>query len=383
MPRKAKLYHYKLPLDCAMILRGQSVTEREGWLLELSRGAEIMPQCRGELFFGERGRAELSYGKVGRGEIAPLPGFSTETAAQAKQQLENVIKIWLDEGIVELNDCYPSVAFGFSMALLELEDGSPQNIHRSSNDNDASSALLLATDIGIITAKHKQLLKSRLCKLKIASLPTADGATSDGEVARHLLQTYPQLRLRLDANRRWSLAVALAFAARIPADYRQRIDFIEEPCHTPSDCLRFSEQTGIAIAWDESLRDAVRKKQGRGAFDLISLVNSPSNAIVKAVVIKAPVIKAIIIKPMLTGTVGYCAELIAYAHQQGLTAVISSSLESSFGLVQLAHMAQTLTPETPPGLDTVNVFTQQLVQPWPNCSLPLLPLSELPVTIYE
>jgi len=35
MPRKAKLYHYQLPLDCAMILRGQSIRVREGWLLEL------------------------------------------------------------------------------------------------------------------------------------------------------------------------------------------------------------------------------------------------------------------------------------------------------------------------------------------------------------
>jgi O-succinylbenzoate synthase len=342
-----------------MILRGQSVTVREGWLLELSCGPEIMQR--------------------GRGEIAPLPGFSTETAAQAKQQLENVIKIWLDEGIVELNDCYPSVAFGFSMALLELEDGSPQIIHRSGNDSNASSALLLAADIGIITTRHKQLLKSSLCKLKIATVVTGEeaiyesalneGAANDGKIAQYLLQTYPQLRLRLDANRRWSLSTALAFAAKIPADYRHRIDFIEEPCHTPNDCLRFSEQTGIAIAWDESLRDA--------GIDLISSASPSSHEMLKAVV------KAVVIKPMLTGTVGYCAELIVNAHQQGLTAVISSSLESSFGLVQLARMAQTLTPETSPGLDTVNVFTQQLVQPWPNCSLPLLPLSELPVTVYE
>ncbi|WP_392339519.1 o-succinylbenzoate synthase [Moritella marina] len=355
MARKAKLYHYRLPLDCAMILRGQSVTVREGWLLELSRETEIMQR--------------------GRGEIAPLPGFSTETAAQAKQQLENVIKIWLDDGIVDLDECYPSVAFGFSMALLELEDGSPQTIHRSSHDNDASSALLLAADIGIITAKHKQLLQSRLCKLKIATVATGEGviydstiyesALNDSKVAQYLLQTYPHLHLRLDANRRWSLPVALAFAKQISAEYRQRIDFIEEPCHTPSDCLRFSKQTGIAIAWDESLRDA--------GIDLISSVSRSANAIVKAV----------IIKPMLTGTVDYCAKLIAHAHQQGLIAVISSSLESSFGLVQLTHMAHTLTPEIPPGLDTVHVFKQQLLQPWPNCSLPLLPLSELPVTIYE
>ncbi|WP_017222094.1 o-succinylbenzoate synthase [Moritella dasanensis] len=369
MPRKAKLYHYQLPLDCAMILRGQSVTVREGWLLELSRGSEIMQR--------------------GRGEIAPLPGFSTETAAQAKQQLESVIKIWLGHGVVTLSGCYPSVAFGFSMALLELEDGLPQAIHRSDNDDNANSALLLAADIGLITAKHAQLASSALCKLKIATQTSIKAACQDGDVARYVLQTYPHLCLRLDANRRWSLAAALAFADQIPTEYRHRIDFIEEPCHTPSDCLRFSRDTGIAIAWDESLRDADlwdtdSNSQGQGALALISSAKlEHSRSVVKAIVIKGSVIKAIVIKPMLTGTVDYCAELIAHAHEQGLTAVISSSLESSFGLLQLARLAQTLTPETTPGLDTVNVFKQQLVKPWPNCALPLLSLSQLPVTTYE
>ena len=85
---------------------------------------------------------------------------------------------------------------------------------------------------------------------------------------------------------------------------------------------------------------------------------------------------------MLTGTVEYCMALIEQAHQQSLAVVISSSLESSFGLHQLARLAQSLTPDSTPGLDTVNVFTQQLVEPWPHCSLPLIPLSQLAVTYY-
>jgi len=41
MPRKVKLYHYQLPLDCAMILRGQSVSVREGWVVELHENGEL------------------------------------------------------------------------------------------------------------------------------------------------------------------------------------------------------------------------------------------------------------------------------------------------------------------------------------------------------
>ncbi|NQZ90723.1 MAG: o-succinylbenzoate synthase [Moritella sp.] len=367
MPRKVKLYHYQLPLDCAMILRGQSLTVREGWLIELQESTELQESA--ELQESTEQPNHSQQYKLGRGEIAPLPGFSKETATQAKLQLENVITSWLAQGVVDLSTCYPSVAFGFSMALLELENGLPQTIRCSHNHHHANSALLLAADHRLIKAKHAQLVTSTLCKLKIASQPSVAAACHDGDIARYLLQTYSHLRLRLDANRRWSLAAAQAFANQIPAEYRQRIDFIEEPCHTPSDCLQFSRLTGIAIAWDESLREIDKNTQEQGALPLISASNSG--------------VKAIVIKPMLTGTVGYCAKLIELAHQQGLTAVISSSLESSFGLSQLARLAQLLTPETIPGLDTVNVFKQQLAEPWPNCTLPLTPLSQLAVTNYQ
>ena len=366
MSRKVKLYHYQLPLDCAMILRGQSLTVREGWLIELQESTELQESAELQESTEQPNRSQ-EY-KMGRGEIAPLPGFSQETATQAKHQLERVINSWLAQGTVELSTCYPSVAFGFSMALLELDAGLPQTIH-CSNNHHANSALLLAADHRLIQAKHGQLVTSALCKLKIASQPSVAAARHDGDIARYLLQTYSHLRLRLDANRRWSLAAALAFANQIPAEYRQRIDFIEEPCHTPSDCLQFARLTSIAIAWDESLRKTDENGQEQGALQLISSSNSGA--------------KAIVIKPMLTGTVAYCAKLIELAHQQGLTAVISSSLESSFGLTQLACLAQLLTPDTTPGLDTVNVFKQQLAEPWPNCPLPLIPLSQLPVTNYQ
>ncbi|MDX2319736.1 MAG: o-succinylbenzoate synthase [Moritella sp.] len=365
MQRKVKLYHYQLPLDCAMILRGQSVSVREGWIVELHEPCQHSQAYR-----------------VGRGEITPLPGFSRETAPQALAQLERVIKRWLARDVLALDDCCASVAFGFSMALLQLAEGAPQAEHCSNNYNNANSALLLAADLSVITSKHAQLAASSLCKLKIAAQASVagashDGAIKDGEVARHLLHHYPQLRLRLDANRRWSLAAALAFAEQIPTEYRQRIDFIEEPCHTPGDCLAFSRSTGIAIAWDESLRDADIHAPQQGALALIASSDSTRT------LLSGSEVKAIVIKPMLTGTVSYCAKLIQLAQQQGLIAVISSSLESSFGLVQLARLAQSLTPDTTPGLDTVQIFKQQIRDAWPNCTLPLIPLSQLAVTTYE
>ena len=387
MQRQVKLYYYQLPLDCAMILRGQSVSVREGWIVELQErvklqdsaelkeSAELHVQCK---------RTQVN--RVGRGEIAPLPGFSDETSAQAKQQLESMIKIWLEQGVVDLNACYPSVAFGFSMALLELDDELPQmtycdyihndKLHNGNSHHHINSALLLAADLRIINRKHAQLAASSLCKLKIATQPTEEGASHDGEIARQLLLRYPQLRLRLDANRRWNLVNALAFAKQIPVALRPRIDFIEEPCHNSSDSYLFTRETGIAIAWDESLRDACKNQRGRGDVEFLKSTITECHAS------ETGSIAAIVIKPMLVGTITHCRHLIEQAYQLGLTVVISSSLESSFGLLQLARLSQWLTPDTTPGLDTLHVFKQQVAMPYPGCYLPLIALTALSCRTY-
>ncbi|MNV14106.1 o-succinylbenzoate synthase [compost metagenome] len=70
-------------------------------------------------------------------------------------------------------------------------------------------------------------------------------------------------------------------------------------------------------------------------------------------------------------------EQVTAAHALGLTAVISSSIESSLGLTQLARIAAWLTPDTIPGLDTLNLMQAQLVRRWPDNSLPLVDVEVL------
>ncbi|MNF12808.1 o-succinylbenzoate synthase [compost metagenome] len=70
-------------------------------------------------------------------------------------------------------------------------------------------------------------------------------------------------------------------------------------------------------------------------------------------------------------------EQVAAAHALGLTAVISSSIESSLGLTQLARIAAWLTPQTIPGLDTLNLMQSQLVRRWPGNTLPHLDIEAL------
>ena len=113
-------------------------------------------------------------------------------------------------------------------------------------------------------------------------------------------------------------------------------------------CIRDS-----AIAWDESLREP--------DFALVAEAG----------------VKAVVIKPTLTGALERVREQVQAAHALGMTAVISSSIESSLGLTQLARIAAWLTPQTIPGLDTLGLMQAQQVRRWPGCALPCLDIAGL------
>ncbi len=49
--------------------------------------------------------------------------------------------------------------------------------------------------------------------------------------------------------------------------------------------------------------------------------------------------RAVVIKPTLTGSLQKVQQQVAAAHALGLSVVISSSIESSLGLTQLARIA--------------------------------------------
>ncbi len=77
-------------------------------------------------------------------------------------------------------------------------------------------------------------------------------------------------------------------------------------------------------------------------------------------------VRAVVIKPTLTGSLQKVQQQVAAAHALGLSVVISSSIESSLGLTQLARVAAWLTPQTIPGLDTLALMGAQLVRRWPK-----------------
>ena len=316
--RAVRVYRYQIPMDAGVVLRERRLKTRDGLLLRL---------CEGQ--------------REGWGDIAPLPGFSQETIEDAEAAVIAWAIAWRDEAGPAL-PALPSAAFGISCALAELSEQLPLAA-------DFRAAPLCAGDPDDLFATLAAMPGEKIAKVKVGLYE----AVRDGMVVNLLLEAIPDLTLRLDANRGWTPQKARQFAKYVNPDYRQRIAFIEEPCQTREQSRAFARETGIAIAWDESLREA----DFRFAAE--------------------PGLRAVVIKPTLTGSLERVREHVAAAHALGLAAVISSSIESSLGLTQLARLAAWLTPETLPGLDTLSLMQAQLLREWPGSALPCWSVDKL------
>lgn len=316
--RRARLFRYQLPLDAGVVLRNQRLKTRDGLLVCLNQD-----------------------GREGWGEIAPLAGFSQESLEACQQAATAWLHGWQQGDDAALPD-YPSVAFGLSCACAELEQSLP-------GAADYRAAPLCTGDPDELFAMLSALPGEKSAKVKVGLYE----AVRDGMMVNLLLEAVPDLRLRLDANRAWTPLKAEQFARYVNPQWRDRIAFIEEPCRTRDESRVFAQQYGIAIAWDESLREA--------DFRFVA----------------EPGVAAVVIKPTLTGSLQRVREQVEAAHAAGLQAVISSSIESSLGLSQLARIAAWLTPDAVPGLDTLTLMQAQLLRPWPGSTLPLYGVERL------
>ncbi|WP_233963938.1 o-succinylbenzoate synthase [Pectobacterium versatile] len=318
--RQVTLYRYSVPMEAGVVLRNQRLKTRDGLIVRLQDGE-----------------------RLGWGEIAPLPEFSVETLAEAESAALEQLQSWV-AGQAFSDDLPPSAAFGLSCAQAELDRHLPQAA-------DYRKAPLCSGDPDELFEMLQAMPGEKVAKIKVGLYE----AVRDGMIVNVLLEALPDLKLRLDANRSWTRAKADGFARYVAPSLRSRIAFLEEPCKTREESREFARETGINIAWDESVREADFRVEAE------------------------PGVSAIVIKPTLVGSLARCQQLVQETHQVGLTAVISSSIESSLGLTQLARLAHWLTPDTVPGLDTLDLMQTQVVQRWPDSALPLLAAEQLDV----
>ena len=194
------------------------------------------------------------HGLVGLGEASPLPGYSPDTLADCRDALETIT---LPDDF-EPNDVrsiaervpidVPAARFAVETALLDLAGkrlGVPASVLLA--DRERAPIPLNATIASIDDAMAAHRRGIRTFKVKVGTPGRFDDEIGLLRALRDRLG--PDIALRADANRAWTVAEAhRALDALAPIG----LEYIEEPVHAGA-CLAHSP---IPLAIDESLADA-------------------------------------------------------------------------------------------------------------------------------
>jgi O-succinylbenzoate synthase len=291
------------------------------------------------------------HGHRGLGECAPLLGYSRESLDEAERQLVAVARRILHSEIVDIpplesaaaicgKEAASSVRFAVESALLSLE----------AVTLDQPVAGVLARDFALSVAinalvESSDNLSSRLAELSVHNCRAAklkvgrQTLAEDIEMVKRVRESLsPDIALRLDANRAWTLDQATRFAEGIQGC---AIEYIEEPLRDSSELpLLHNVFPELPLAIDESVRD----------------MNIDS-------IREAEHITAVVIKPTVGGGIARSLAIVRACRQSGKTPVLGAAIESSLALGMIAQMAASLILDIPIGLDTARLFSRDLISP--------------------
>ncbi|MGI9280610.1 MAG: o-succinylbenzoate synthase [Endozoicomonas sp.] len=301
------IYRYRQPLVKPLPLKTVTLTDREGLILE------VVDQ----------------EGLTHYGEASPLPDFSQESLFEALEQLKEVAELcclqkWSDQKLL-----HPSVAFAIESIQFSADR------QKWCQQKTAHAPLLMGADASTLKRlKGWQMGWPNEFKLKVGR----NTVSQDVEAVNQLLECIPgQIKLRLDANQRWSLDEAIQFSLQITAN---RVSYIEEPTGDCRDFPQLFSETGIGYALDETLQ-----------FPVSDFRLSEKGAL-KA----GEGLRAIVLKPTLVGGISRCLSLAGWARKNKVRTVFSSSFESALGVSLIEQLSLECDPFESPGLDTLCAF---------------------------
>ncbi len=326
----SRILRYRLPLVAPLPLAGRVIHERSGLLV----------------------RIDSDSGAWGWGDVAPLPGFSRESIADAEAELTawadrmrgarfdlrgDGLERWL--GYESAVAASPSVRFGLETALLSLErrveDGTAAELACFQGAVPVNGLLAGSREQVLVDARRLREGGCRAVKLKVGSRPVAE----DVELTRAVRDVIGDVvSLRLDANRSWSLEQAVTFGREL---VDAGVEYLEEPLRDPADLRELFDGTGIPVALDESLLE-LRPEDLEGRRE----------------------VGAVVLKPTLLGGLARAGEWAAKASALNIRPVVSSCFESGVGLLALAGFAWASTGDAvPAGLDTYRRLAVDVVEP--------------------
>ncbi|MCF7852864.1 MAG: hypothetical protein K9M07_06455 [Simkaniaceae bacterium] len=245
------------------------------------------------------------------GDISPLPPYGKETLDDALNEFKRIRSHSLTEMLKEATS--PSLYFALDSIQNELThpiDPIPVQ---------AVTQLLFANHSNFVSDFHNAIEQGHTSiKVKVGNLTSQE--------AIQLFRELPLARisLRLDMNRNWKAKEAIAFLSSLPP---HAIDYVEEPGADFKSMDMVRNETGCALALDETLR----------LYPLENLINDIEFDVA-------------IIKPSLQP---YLLETIAKLNLLSKKWTLSSSFESVIGIDQIKKMALREQQPYPLGIDTI------------------------------
>ena len=320
-----QLQPYKIKLTQPWNTASDSIHYRHGFILKLMTAQGLMAY----------------------GDCAPLATMGTETIAEAQLQLtktlDTVKDIPIDESWLDKLAHYPASRFALETAILSLI-----SLHRKQNlaqllNPDASNNILVNAMLGDINKQnskditHIEKQGFQCLKFKLGIHPLEQEAR---QLKTLLSWLKPDTRIRLDCNKSWKLAQSQWFLNFINSElkaYIQRIDSIEEPLREfyIQNYRLLQQQTPISLALDESLNMFT---------DLKSLP-----------------VRRIILKPTLIGGIIKSWELAQLAQSRGIEVVITSAIETAYGLWPINYLAAAVNNGLHHGLATAHWLEDTLI----------------------
>ena len=327
-----EVYRYALPLERPLMLKGSTLHQRAGLLVRLTSES----------------------GHAGWGDVASLPAFSRETMAETQAQLLRLQPVLLGRpviasGATSFHSVLPelpgeqlvsSVRFGLEQALWSLGAAlEATSLAAMMAPNPAPrvvlNALLMGTGDEVLEAARRMRAQGYpAVKLKVGRQSVEEDVALTRAVRGAL---GPDVGLRLDANRAWTLSQATAFADGISGC---RLEYIEEPLADATQMPALVAASGLPVALDESL------------------VGLPAERLVEHIYAQA-----VVLKPTLVGGLAHALKMAQQAHALGMKPVISSAFESGVGLLALLALASaTGEGRVPAGLDTYHTLAADVLQ---------------------
>ena len=300
-------------------------------------------------------RLHTDTGLVGLGEAAPIPGSPPKAWSDAATLLEAVTPFLpgkrLEEtmAVVEpVDHLHPAavaaVRCGLDTAVCDVlaqAAGMPLALwlHRQASETvPVNATIALAdTDAAAEAAATARAAGFSCVKLKVGMAAGVEAECERVAAVREAMGT--GMKLRLDANGAWAVERAVrTIRALEPYD----VELVEQPvaCGNLEALRRVRVAVRTPIAADEDVTSVAAAER----------------------VLQAGAAQALVIKPMVVGGLRPARRIIERAQAQGVSCVVTTTLDAGVGIAAALHLAATLpAPGLACGLATGALLTTDLL----------------------